>query len=205
VKERCLIKHERCAYLGQDEIKSLPQKYRKNAIILPFYINVKPQNYFAEHGYVLYIGEFSYWPNREALKKIVRMAPYINSPIKIFGLNIPEIEHLPRNMILAGYAETLDEVYIGAKALIYPVVFGTGIKNKVIEAMSYGIPVIGFKNAFTNMNVEHNKNVVIVQKTAEIIEGLNRTDLGIISQNAHSFIKQEMSEEYALSCVKKYI
>jgi glycosyltransferase involved in cell wall biosynthesis len=204
-KERNLIKHEQCAYLGNDEINSLPKKYRKNAVVFPFHIAVKQKNYFDKTGHVLYMGQFSYWTNREAFYKILRIAPRITGKIKIFGLNIPKINTVPPNVELVGYVESLDDAYIGAKALIYPISCGTGIKNKVIEAMSYGIPVIGFRNAFTNMNVEHNKNCIIVRKTAEIIDGLNRADLGVISENARLFIEREMSEEHALSCVKKYI
>jgi glycosyltransferase involved in cell wall biosynthesis len=204
-KERNLIKREQCAYLGNDEINSMPKKYQKNAVIFPFHITIKQKIYFDENGHVLYIGQFSYWTNKEAFYKILRIAPRITGKIKIFGLNIPRINNIPSNVELVGYVESLDDAYIGAKALIYPISCGTGIKNKVIEAMSYGIPVIGFKNAFTNMNVMHNKNVIIVHKTAEIIDSLNRTDLGIISENAYLFIRQEMSEDYALSCVRKYI
>lgn len=205
VKERRIIKYERCAYLGQDEINSLPQKYRENAIILPFYINAKPQNYFDKNGHVLYIGEFSYWTNKEAFYKILRIAPRIVDTIKIFGLNIPKINNVSPNVELVGYVESLDDAYVGAKALIYPISCGTGIKNKVIEAMSYGIPVIGFKNAFTNMNVEHNKNCIIVHKTAEIISSLNRGDLSEISKNAYLFIKNEMPMEKSLEQIKKII
>jgi glycosyltransferase involved in cell wall biosynthesis len=204
-KEYGIIKHEQCAYLGNDEINSLPKKYRKNAVVFPFHIAVKQENYFDKNGHVLYMGQFSYWTNREAFYKILRIAPRITGKIKIFGLNIPKINTVPSNVELVGYVESLDDAYIGAKALIYPISCGTGIKNKVIEAMSYGIPVVGFRNAFTNMNVEHNRNCIIVRKTAEIIDGLNRADLGIISENARLFIEREMSEEHALSCVKKYI
>jgi glycosyltransferase involved in cell wall biosynthesis len=204
-KERCLIRHELCAYLGHDEINSLPMRYRKNAIIFPFHISAKPNNYFVPEGHVVYVGEFAYWPNREALKKILRIAHQISFPIKIVGPNIPRLSHVPENVDLVGYVESLDDAYIGARALIYPIPYGTGIKNKVIEAMSYGIPVIGFKNAFTNMNIESDKNVIIVNDITEIINALQRADLDVISENAYLFIKQEMSKEYALSCVKKYI
>jgi glycosyltransferase involved in cell wall biosynthesis len=200
-----LLKQENCAYLGNDEIDSLPVICRKNAIILPFFIDAKKHNYFNKNGYILYIGDFSYWPNKKALKIILRMAPRLDATIKIFGLNIPKMDKVPKNVKLCGYVESLDDVYIGAKALIYPVALGTGIKNKVIEAMSYGIPVIGYKNAFTNMNVEHNKNVIIINNRKEILNALKRTDFDIISKNAYSFIKNEMSKESALTYVEKYI
>jgi glycosyltransferase involved in cell wall biosynthesis len=120
-------------------------------------------------------------------------------------LNIPKINNIPPNVELVGYIESLDDIYIGAKALIYPSLSGTGIKNKVIEAMSYGIPVIGFKNAFTNMNIEHNKNCIIVKTIKELVNALNREDLDKISQQAYLYIKNEMTMGKSLEQIKKVI
>jgi glycosyltransferase involved in cell wall biosynthesis len=204
-KESRLLRYEQCAYLGVDEINSLPKRYRKNACIIPFYIDIQSQKYYNENGYLLYMGTFNYQPNKEALKRILKIASSISSPIKIFGTNIPKIYHLPKNTELAGYVTSLDEVFMGAKALICPITSGSGIKNKVIEAMSYGIPVIGFKNAFTNLNIEHNKNVIIAKNLSEMIYIANNADLKHISKNAYLFIKDEMSKDLALNKILKII
>jgi glycosyltransferase involved in cell wall biosynthesis len=205
VKEASIIKNHLCIYLGSDEIESLPKKFRKNAIVFPFHIGVKQNNCFNPNGFVLFLGEFNYWPNREAFKKIIKLAPLIKSTMRIFGVNIPLIKNMPANVEIRGYAKTLDDIYIGAKALIYPSRSGTGIKNKVIEAMSYGIPVIGFKNAFTNMNIEHNKNCIIIKNIKKLIDALNKESLGKISKNAYLFIKNEMTEEKSLKQTEKIL
>lgn len=205
IKEASIIKNHLCIYLGIDEVESLPVKFRKNAVVFPFFIEIQRSNFFNPNGFVLFLGEFNYWPNRESFKRIIKLAPLLRNTIRIFGVNIPSVNKRPNNVEICGYAKTLDDIYIGAKALIYPSLSGTGIKNKVIEAMSYGIPVIGFKNAFTNMNVMHNKNVIIINKLSEIIDSLKRMDLNIISENAYAFIKEEMSENISLSCIIKYI
>jgi len=41
-----------------------------------------------------------------------------------------------------GMVDNLDEVYQQAKIAICPMLSGTGIKIKVLEALSYGIPVV---------------------------------------------------------------
>ncbi|MDR2408289.1 MAG: glycosyltransferase family 4 protein [Bacteroidales bacterium] len=205
VKESAIIKNYLCVYLGIDEIESLPPKFRKHSVVFPFFTGVQQSNHFDPSGFVLFLGEFNYWPNREAFKRIVKLAPRIKSTIRIFGMNIPSIKYFPINVEICGYAKKLDDIYSGAKALIYPALSGTGIKNKVIEAMSYGIPVIGFKNAFTNMNVEHNKNCIVVKSIKELVESLNREDLNEISRNAYRFIKNEMTEERSLKIIKKII
>jgi glycosyltransferase involved in cell wall biosynthesis len=203
--EYSIIKSEKCAYVGLNEINNLPKKYRCNAIIFPFYIDKAPHNYYDENGYILFLGDYKFWPNKDAFYKIIQIAEYISYEIRIFGSNIPEIKYLPSNFKIKGYAESLDDVYAGAKALIYPISYGTGIKNKVIEAMSYGIPVIGFKNAFTNMDVENRKNVVIIKKTSDIINVLENINLKPISDSAYSFIQNGMSKEAAINKIAKIL
>jgi glycosyltransferase involved in cell wall biosynthesis len=205
IKESSIIKRYLCIYLGIDEIKSLPGKFRKNSAVFPFFAEIQQNNRFNPNGFVLFLGEFNYWPNRESFKRIIKLAALIKSTIRIFGMNIPSFKNIPTNVEICGYAKNLDDIYDGAKALIYPALSGTGIKNKVIEAMSYGIPVIGFKNAFTNMNIEHNKNCIIVKNIRELVEALNREDLHKISRNAYLFIKNEMTEKKALEQIKKII
>jgi glycosyltransferase involved in cell wall biosynthesis len=203
--EKNIIKHEKCAYLGNDEVNSLPKKHRKNAVIFPFYIEPNSVNAYHENGYIFYVGDYDFWSNKEALQKILLMAKNISCTIKIFGSNIPALKNVPENVELVGYAKSLDEIYTGAKALIYPVSYGTGIKNKIIEAMSYGIPVVGLKNAFTNLNVTDKQNAIIVKKTDEMVWILNNVNLNEISNQTYSFVKNNMSEKIVTEQIEKYI
>jgi glycosyltransferase involved in cell wall biosynthesis len=203
--EHDIVSTEKCAYLGEDEINSLPKKYRKNGLIFPFYIDAQSYNYFNNNGYIVFVGNYNFRPNRLALNKILEIAPKIHSKIKIFGPNVPPNNKIPKNVEIAGFSESLDDVFSGAKALIYPVPYGTGIKNKVIEAMSYGIPVIGFRNAFTNLNLEDKKNMIVVKRVSEIISTLNNVDLSFISSNAYSYIIKNLSKQTVLRQIGKYI
>ena len=47
-----------------------------------------------------------------------------------------------RNVTLEGYVEDLDEVLLQSCALINPLLFGSGIKLKVLEALARGLPVL---------------------------------------------------------------
>lgn len=48
----------------------------------------------------------------------------------------------PGSVVLDGYVPDLDAVLAGAAAMINPLRFGTGIKIKVVEALSRGLPVV---------------------------------------------------------------
>lgn len=50
--------------------------------------------------------------------------------------------HTNRNIILRGKVENIDKEYLRAGAVIIPLLYGTGLKMKLVEALSYGCPVI---------------------------------------------------------------
>lgn len=60
---------------------------------------------------------------------------------------------LPPRVRLEGYVESLDEVYDGRSVLITPSFLRGGIKTKVLEAMSYGTPVIGNSTSFEGVPI----------------------------------------------------
>ncbi|MEH7306893.1 glycosyltransferase family 4 protein, partial [Neobacillus drentensis] len=47
-----------------------------------------------------------------------------------------------RYIEIKGYVETLDDVFNGACGMIIPLMFGSGVKLKTLEAMAKGLPVI---------------------------------------------------------------
>jgi len=69
--------------------------------------------------------------------------PFLSSDIKIavvgkIGNHIPKFENV-ENLV---FVKDLDEVYKKSKIAICPMLSGTGVKIKVIESLSHGIPVV---------------------------------------------------------------
>jgi glycosyltransferase involved in cell wall biosynthesis len=50
-----------------------------------------------------------------------------------------------QNITLIPFAEQLDEVYFGTKSVFCPLLDGTGLKVKIVEALSYGKPIVTTK------------------------------------------------------------
>ncbi|MCY9657468.1 glycosyltransferase family 4 protein [Paenibacillus chondroitinus] len=70
--------------------------------------------------------------------------PHLDSKINITiaGKVVEHIEENYSNITKLGYVENLDELYSRTKISMCPLLNGTGMKVKVIEAMSYGIPIV---------------------------------------------------------------
>lgn len=69
--------------------------------------------------------------------------PLLNNEIKI--LVIGKIcEYVPElgNVTKLSYVENLDDYYAHSKVAISPMLSGTGLKIKVVEALSFGLPVV---------------------------------------------------------------
>ena len=192
-KENKILSHNFCAYLGDDEIKQIPNHLKPNTLRFPFSVNLN-NNLYNNNGHLIFVGDYNFWPNLKALKILIKLCTKIDRKIIFYGTNLPSINKLPDNIIFRGYVKNINDIYDGAYALLYPISYGTGIKNKVVESMSYGIPVIGFPNAFTNLNVTDGKHCIMCRSLKHLVNIINCSrDLTLISNNCHKFICEELS------------
>jgi len=192
-RERKLLENEFCAYLGKDEVASLPSNLEKSALQFPFAIE-KNHFLFNPRGHFIIVGKYDYKPNLEMLLQINRLAPHLNGEVHVYGPNIPNIDYAD-NIIIKGFAPSLVDVYSGARALVYAIDYGIGIKNKVIEAMSYGVPTIGYKEAFTNLELVHGDTCIVVATEKELVDGINNIDFIAIANKLHVVCEQDYSHQ----------
>ncbi len=108
---------------------------------------------------LLFIGSFAHPPNREAAKWLVkRLAPELRAERVPFALVVAGLQ-APAWLRKAGGAGVtvisdapdLDPLYRGADIVLAPLPHGGGTKNKTLEAMAWGLPVIGTPQAFTGL------------------------------------------------------
>jgi len=103
-------------------------------------------------GRVLFVGGFRHRPNVDAVIWFVTnvwgriVAEFPSAEFVIAGSSIPpEIEQLQGPTIkVAGYVSgtELECLYSSAAAAVVPLRFGAGMKGKVIEALSFGVPIV---------------------------------------------------------------
>jgi glycosyltransferase involved in cell wall biosynthesis len=61
------------------------------------------------------------------------------------GLRLPGVEWL-------GYVDNIEDFYASVDLVVAPLIMGTGLKIKTVEALSFGKPVIGTKLGFEGLN-----------------------------------------------------
>jgi glycosyltransferase involved in cell wall biosynthesis len=101
---------------------------------------------------VLFVGDFTYGPNREGLAFLVdqvmpavwRELPEASVDVVGRGLDTPPAD--PRVRAL-GFVDDLDAAYAAADAAVVPLLAGGGSPLKFVEALAHGLPVVATSHA----------------------------------------------------------
>jgi glycosyltransferase involved in cell wall biosynthesis len=135
---------------------------------VPLVIDLPPEEAIYERGSrmrhdeavrLLFIGSFLHPPNRDAARWMVRrLAPELRTERVPFAMVIAGL-HAPPWLRKAGGAGVtvisdapdLDPLYRSADMVLAPLPHGGGTKNKTLEAMAWGLPVLGTPQAFTGL------------------------------------------------------
>ena len=124
---------------------------------------------------LLFVGGFSHDPNVDAMLHFCeQIFPAIrvavpDCKLTIIGSNPPEeIRRLQSDFIqVTGFAPSLDPFFRNSCVSVAPLRFGAGMKGKVGEAMSRGLPVVTTSIGAQGMGLVHRHNAMICDSPSE--------------------------------------
>ncbi len=122
------------------------------------------------HG-IAFLGGYRHRPNIEAVEFFVsNIMPLLRASGKkisfhIFGSHPPDSfkKLQSEDVILEGYVENLDEIFESCRIFIAPLRSGAGIKGKVLDAMSYGIPSVLSPVAAEATGLSHGQSALVAE------------------------------------------
>ena len=135
-------------------IKSIDDSINVKAISAYIFdkVDIEKQMDFENRKGIMFVGGFNHRPNVDAVLWFMKeIYPCIRKnediPFYIVGSNPPEqIKNLKNEpgVIFKGYVtdEELKNLYEKCKLVVVPLRYGAGIKGKVVEAMSMGVPIV---------------------------------------------------------------
>jgi glycosyltransferase involved in cell wall biosynthesis len=157
---------------------------------------------------LLFVGNMSYAPNVDAAKFIVSiLLPKLlsitpNIKILIAGSNpSPEVLKLRcEHVVVSGWIDDIRTAYNESKAFIAPMQLGSGLQNKLLEAMSMELPCITSKLANKSLKAEHERHALICNSEDEYNEAYYKlviADKSIeeMATNGRTFVMQQFSWE----------
>ena len=127
---------------------------------------------------LLFTGNLSYPPNVEACKylkeAIMPLLPEFK--LQISGANpAAELRNIQNsNITVTGWIDDIRDAYANAQIFIAPMFIGTGLQNKLLEAMAMGIPCITTSLANNALGAVHNQSILIANTQEEFIDAIQR-------------------------------
>lgn len=129
---------------------------------------------------IVFLGSFAHLPNADGVRWFLTdVLPLVrealpSAPVMIVGRSAPQdlIDLAPEGVDFRGWVPELDDVYAHARVAIAPLRYGAGIKGKVGEAMSYGVPVVGTSVAAEGMAIEHSVTAWLSDDAAAFAQGI---------------------------------
>lgn len=125
-------------------------------------------------------------------------------------LTIPQLaeELAAEDVVFEGYVQDLGEVFSRCRVAVAPLVSGAGIKGKVIDALSYGVPQVLSPLAAEGTGLRHGSEVLVAQEPvewAEMVTKLYQDDAAwqAMSQAALAYARQAYSFERGQELMRK--
>ncbi len=152
---------------------------------------------------IIFTGNMSYTPNvfaceylvKEILPELLKYEP--NIKIVLCGVNpSPRVCALKsKNVEITGWVNDIRSYYAQSKIFVAPMELGTGLQNKLLEAMAMQLPCITSPLASKPINAVHNSEIIVCNSVLgyvdAIIHLLHQPDFyNLVANNAYQFVKQ---------------
>lgn len=123
-----------------------------------------------EKNVLVFHGSLRYGPNSEAVVHILRdIAPALSNKA-VFLIVGPDPPYLGRvnNVIFTGFVKDLRRVLCAADAAVVPLKRVTGVNMKVLEYISYGLPIFASQALLRWLNLKEVEGSVIISSIEEM-------------------------------------
>lgn len=167
---------------------------------------------------IIFTGNMGYPPNVIGavylVKEIMPLVWATNPAIKVAIVGaIPDSKVLAlksEKVIVTGWVENMSDYYAKSKIFIAPMQIGTGLQNKLLEAMAMKLPCVTSRLANNALGAEHNKSALIGETPNEyaqhIASLLDNEDLyNLISEQGYLFVKENYTWEGTTKILEKLI
>jgi len=74
-----------------------------------------------------------------------------------------------KNIEVTGYVEDLNQIYASARIAVAPIRYGAGVKGKIVNSLSYGIPVVTTSVGLEGMGLTHNINCLCADSVESFV------------------------------------
>lgn len=184
---------------------------KEKLVVLPNGVNQELFNIDRTREFdLVFVGDFKSdfyiekldWFVEEVFKKLVLEEPSIHLHVYTSGVKNKTLQTIAQNnenvSLHENFVANITDVYRNKGICIAPIFKKYGFINKVAEAMSAGLIVVGDESAFNSMHVASREHVLIARSSADFYESIKYAieDIkkgGVIGNKARVYGKENFS------------
>lgn len=136
-----------------------------------------------------------------------KVLPFINVEYKIHivGHISEKIDRDYPNVIIHGLVDDIAEFYNNAKITICPMLSGTGVKIKVLESLSYNLPIVTNTRGVDGLTNKSENGCIVKDEPIEFAQAINTLlsnteEYQKLQDKAHSYF----ANHHQLGCEKEF-
>jgi len=185
-------------------------QFCKNRVVLAPMMLDKPDNlhYIKEKSFdLIYVASDNIHNQKAANWFFKEVYPLLPTDVQICVIGQIN-EHLSvkaPNITSVNFVEELSAYYLNAKVALCPMLTGTGTKIKVVEALSYGIPVVCNTRGIDGLIDKNNNGCLVSDDAVEFKNNIMEllTDAAVYQQQADNAVATFNLNYEKESCYKK--
>jgi polysaccharide biosynthesis protein PslH len=194
---------------GKQEIHIIP-----NGVDTKYFINGNTSKAYD----ILFTGNLSYPPNVDAARFLVKevipilTAQGINIHVLLAGANpAASVRSLASDRVtVSGWMDDIRDAYNSASIFTAPMRLGTGLQNKLLEAMSMSKPCITSPLANQGLEAEAGKEILVAQTAEEVASYikllLNDPELAAsLALKGRAFVERQYSWEHSATLLNEIL
>ena len=163
---------------------------------------------------LVFTGNMNYPPNIQCAEYIVNeIMPKLPAETKLLlagaspHQRIKDLE-IEGKIKVTGWIDDIRDAYASGKVFVAPLFIGTGLQNKLLEAMAMGVPCITTSLANNALGATANQQILIAESQDEFVnhiqDVLNDTALyEQISEKGKQFVQENFSWEHSVKVLEK--
>ncbi|HTH95896.1 MAG TPA: glycosyltransferase family 4 protein [Stellaceae bacterium] len=120
-----------------------------------------------------FLGSARYAPNAEAMRFLDKVGDHLageGQPVEFKAFGAPDDKLEFTHVHQAGYLDDLGHEFTPGKVMVAPILTGTGVKTKILEAMARAVAVITTSKGTEGLGVEHGTHLLVADDPREFAD-----------------------------------
>jgi sugar transferase (PEP-CTERM/EpsH1 system associated) len=200
----------------EEAVPGAPSCVMRNGVDLELF---NPDSNAPEPGHIVFTGVMDYFPNTDGcvwFAKEILPAVQLQIPGARFSIvgssptdEIKALGNLP-GVEVTGFVDETRDWLARADLAVAPLRIARGIQNKVLEAMSMGLPIVGTTNATQGVDAQNGRDYIVADTVEGQVEAIvkllqDRQEAQALGARARAFVEKNYRWDDVLAPLGKLI